>query len=818
MLRLFFKALVVVFHGALLGGIVLIALGFDLIKSPFVTLLLIFGFSAGYIILWVFSAWGLGRITRSGFKDALRADAYFYAITWFLVLMLPSLLVFARWSVSQVIFGFLAIFILGKLVVFLNLSLRKEGARTFIRLLYYSCICALYASLVFIISFDARFVQGQKYAPTLLMTLGYAFILQLFVHEIMVKKFQLKGRFKALVILAGFAAALPFFRVGAAVGEVMVKEGGKGWHKARGTTIGPPTFTPLTVKIKGNSRKAFILPVNHSLTRNFTVSENQELRFSVGVMNAPGINTGYQLGVFAMDAQFNKHRLAIQYIERNESRWHNLRIELDRFSGQKIKVLLQTTTWAPDNSTPFDGEDKSYIFITEPRIVNSRGRGDYNVVFILADALRADHLSTYGYKYKTDPYFLELAGGPGAVLFENAISHTSWTAPSVASIFTSMMPCEHGVKSSYSMRLKNYNHTIAEVLRDEGYFTKAISANPHVSMATLFDQGFMSFEEIPAKYMVYGSTGMVVADALGWLDERRNTDPFFLYVHFIDPHDPYIAPKPFTFRSGKTDWGKTWQTFFSVFLHPSGYDFFGIAQTRTVYPSQLESMKDRYDGEIKYIDQAIRRIIDKLKEQNLMGRTLVVITSDHGEEFMEHGSIKHGFALYQESIHVPLLFLFPDRSLAGKRVETFVPSLDIAPTILDFLKISQPDAFRGESLLPVINGGELSGQFIISELYVPFVETMRSVSIISNNYKLIKFYEATRKVDMSFYGDMELFDLQKDPGEKFNLIQERPRMAAELEGEIIDHLKVHETLSDGSGMGKLDKETIEKLRALGYIK
>lgn len=807
MIRPILYALTVGFHGIVFGTIILVAQEFDLVKSPLVTALIILAISFCFILFWVLSGWGLKKLTGAKFRDALRVDAYFYFITWFLVLMLPSFVFFNRWSKDDILYGFLAIFISAKLSALFKLYSKREKARVYSRFPYYLSIAGLYASLTFIVSFDARL--DLEYMPYLAASLIYALLLQLLIHDVIANKLKIIRRWGTILTFIGLVIALPAFMYSAPMEEIMVKGIVKKWQKPGASIKDNPKFSQLKASIKGDTRTAFILPVNHSINRGFSVSENEELRFSIGIRSDPD-NKGYQLGVFAVDEKLNKHRLTVQYMDRKDSRWINLRIDLRRFEGQAIKVIVQVNTWLGDKNNTAAGPDNSYLFLSEPYIVKARSRAENNVILILVDTLRADHLPIYGYKLDTAPHLSKLS--QNAVVFENVMSQASWTSPSVASIFTSMMSSEHGVLSSYSLRLKPDNLALAEILKDEGYFTKGISANPLISEATFFDQGFTSFEEVPAKYMVYRSTDIVVSKTLKWLDQRKNTDPFFMYVHFIDPHDPYLAPRPFTFQTKKWNLSNVSQTLLYMFLQPSGYGMYGVGRTNTLYPGQVDNMRDRYDGEIKYIDQAISQIFRKLEERSLLNNTLVILTSDHGEEFLEHGDIKHGATLYQETIHVPLIMFFPNGKWSGKRLKAPARSIDISPTILDFLKVEQPETFRGESLLPIISGSETQDRLVISELYSVFNESLRAVSVTSDGYKLIKSF------DEKANSTLELFSLGDDPGEKVNIIQHKPELVRVLENMVQEHLKKYNVKPGQPRKGKLDTEIIDRLKAIQYFR
>jgi arylsulfatase A-like enzyme len=334
--------------------------------------------------------------------------------------------------------------------------------------------------------------------------------------------------------------------------------------------------------------------------------------------------------------------------------------------------------------------------------------GSPNILLIMVDALRADHLSGYGYQRRTSPNIDGIA--QQGVLFEHAFATTSYTLPSHASLLTGRYPYEHGVEWKTSRALLDGSHlTLADALHSRGYRTAAVSANVFwftrprgfgrgfirfedyfhsigdMAVRTLYGRAFehlvlrrLGFEDIPARKRAPD----VNRSALSWIDRDR-TRPFFIFLNYMDVHDPYLPPQPFRNK-------------FSPVKYPGG-----ILNWRTgrsdpqLTPEQLQSEIDAYDGAIAYVDDHIGQLLAELQRRGLGNNTAVVITSDHGESFGEHGLYLHGNSLYREEIHVPLIFWAPTQIPAGRRLALPVTNAAIPATVMDLVSTGDQMLFPG---------------------------------------------------------------------------------------------------------------------------
>jgi arylsulfatase A-like enzyme len=328
-----------------------------------------------------------------------------------------------------------------------------------------------------------------------------------------------------------------------------------------------------------------------------------------------------------------------------------------------------------------------------------------NVLVIVVDTLRADHLSAYGYARPTSPNLARLAAG--GVLFEDAISTSSWTLPVHATLLTGLLPHEHKVDQATSYFGWGYP-TIGEELIARGYRTAAFSANTELfSRRRGLWRGFIHFEdafENAASTFVqcfYGEkiekllyrlrlkrdlVGRLRASdinrhALRWIDSDRR--PFFVVLNYMDVHDPYLPPEPYLHR-------------YSSMKHPGGRASEHWEWFEHLSPAEIQGAVDAYDGAINYVDDQLAELMRQLESRGLDKDTLVVVTSDHGESFNEHGFMNHGNALYRELIHVPLIVWEPSRVPAARRVARPVSEADVPATILEL--VSSQGNFPGSSL------------------------------------------------------------------------------------------------------------------------
>jgi len=409
---------------------------------------------------------------------------------------------------------------------------------------------------------------------------------------------------------------------------------------------------------------------------------------------------------------------------------------------------------------------------------------DCNVLLISIDTLRADHMSTYGYERETTPKIDAFAAD--AWVFENAISQSAWTTPAHASMMTGLYPAEHGlVYYSDPGTIRDENLTLAEILRRRGYRTGGFAGGGYVSDDFGFNRGFEIYE---SGRWLPPNTG----DAISWMVRHRR-ERFFAFVHGFDVHRPYESPERFDLFN---ETGQEWDI--ARFCNPGKRNYES--------PEHLEYIISQYDAGIRYADDSVATLLDNLEREGLLDRTIVIITSDHGDEFFEHGECDHITSLYQELVHVPLIVRVPGRG--GARIESRVAaSVGVTPTVLELLEID----FRmpeHRSWLPSVEGTG-SPRPILAETGW---QTGHLRAVVEGRFKLVLRTMAPTKEIPEVTETLVLFDLEDDPGELTDVSTEHPEVVARLE-PLLRERAIPERQPVRKFSGELEKE----LESLGYL-
>jgi len=417
-------------------------------------------------------------------------------------------------------------------------------------------------------------------------------------------------------------------------------------------------------------------------------------------------------------------------------------------------------------------------------LVACGGKGDArpNVVLVVIDTLRPDHLDLYGYRKETAPFLTQLAAR--GIVFEKARSTSSWTAPATASILTSLHPVQHGVLSGFKAteallrvdpnivvnRVPDGAQTAAEAFREAGYSTWGVSDNINVCRALGFDAGFDHFEEFNDL-----GAAQVNAAVTRMAGDMRKARPYFLYVHYMDPHRPYKHHDPW-FKPAPGEWATSISA---------------------------------YDSEIRYVDKYLAELSELLRWGE---RTLVVVVSDHGEEFLEHGGWDHGRTLYEEVLDVPLVIVPPQaQGLTPRRVDEPVSILDVLPTLRALARLPASARDQGISLIPWMSGRaaqEEERAFFADLRSAPWFGMRTIKSVIRGDLKLI----------VTLPDSVEFYDLAVDPSEKQSLAAERAGEARAFQDVLASSENAWPKFAQESVSTKLSDEALEKLKSLGYLK
>jgi arylsulfatase A-like enzyme len=433
-------------------------------------------------------------------------------------------------------------------------------------------------------------------------------------------------------------------------------------------------------------------------------------------------------------------------------------------------------------------------------VMRGSGPSRPNFILVSLDTLRADHLGVYGYARDTSPEIDSLANE--SFTFDWAFCQGPRTDYSHTSMFTSLYPTVHGVDLTHS--LAGARLTLAEYLREAGYRTAACTDGGYMRRVFGFSQGFECYDDFKMKGMP-----RAVPKVLGWLDKGLADGPFFLFLHTFDIHSPYEPPKRFQgmftdpdAKSVNTDTQALSDIRSRVVDDPLAGP--GLSE------DEIEFMKGRYDEGIRWIDGWVGRLVDGLRERGLLEKTWVVILSDHGEEFTEHGTVLHG-ELYNTNIRVPLIIRPPGWPNRGCRIEHIVELIDVMPTFLDLAGIEPVDTIEGKSLVPLFKGQTAAWKDVAFSEHPGKAGWQRS--IITPDLHVIT---------SSIPGDLQVYDYRSDPLEQVNL--DDRASADEVRGMLLaldewtrEQLELVEAWGGAKSL-KIDSETEDQLRSLGYVK
>ena len=486
--------------------------------------------------------------------------------------------------------------------------------------------------------------------------------------------------------------------------------------------------------------------------------------------------------------------------------WIQEDVSLKAFEGERVKLTLYLQgDRALDLSCGWANPE---ILSDGKRPEDSKENPGKNVVLVSVDTLRADHLHCYGYSRETSPALDRLAAG--GVLFEHAYSQAHWTLPSHMSLFTSLYPDTHRVPSESAQKLNKGIPTLASVLNGEGYRTagfarEAGNMNPKYGFGYGFDRYSLRFQDI------FGFNRRVAR----WLEDMRE-ERFFLFLHLFDPHSdmealPYEGPEEYVaaFAAGmETEFqGCKNGVCASRFLESVNNGENQVTQ------EEVEYMKNLYDAGVLQADNHLGLLMETLQRLNLLDKTMIVFTADHGEEFMEHGKLLH-CQFYNETIHVPMIFYFPGGGIPrGKRAQDLVENIDVMPTILELLGITYHGYLQGRSLAPCFRGEGLTEKI----LYGTSVNVPNRM-VRSGPWKLVFLAD----------GRKELFNLDEDPEEKHDLAEAEEDIYIRLmemattknreNSALFNKIQAEYAEDTGDSVRvNLSEAEKENLRALGYL-
>jgi arylsulfatase A-like enzyme len=503
--------------------------------------------------------------------------------------------------------------------------------------------------------------------------------------------------------------------------------------------------------------------------------------------------------------------------------WEDANLDLSSYAGRNVKLAFETRPEKPG----------AVALWANPLMTTEAPKRLPNVVMYMIDTLRADHSSLHGYPRDTTPYLKKL--GAQGLVFEDCQVQATWTKPSTASLLTSLYSFTHGIINDYDTIPKGAT-TLAEQLRESGYVTAGIVANPFAGRISGLQRGFDYLSEwaVIQRYRTDAEdrgtdSAAVNKIAFPWL-ERHRDEPFFLYAHTTDPHAPYRPPAGFEEKfanpADTAEFNRNYKKLRELgqygggtVISPAGCARSGVNPGRFIHRAI-----DRYDGEILHNDWSLEQLAGKLRQLGILDNTLIVVVSDHGEEFWEHGWTAHGQSLYQELTHGVFAMWNPKLIPTPRRVSEPVQLIDVMPTILDLLGQKIPDLVEGQSLAAFVKGEAFQrrGPVMTSRYASPHARGFvpengtDTVALLDANWKLL-YRDKAKDVGLK---KVELYNRRTDLGEAKNVAVQHPQEVERMLGEINRWMDAQKQIKSFLGRGAkatMDQQTLDQLRSLGYI-
>ena len=453
--------------------------------------------------------------------------------------------------------------------------------------------------------------------------------------------------------------------------------------------------SPFQAVINGEVRVCTALSLGREMSMAEAVPKGGWFTFGVGAIKSRGSGKPVLIKLVLQGSDARPVVVDSITVPRRRSAWHDRSVDLSAWAGQTVTLTLQADGPGP-SSRADGGGNVDEVYISNPRFLSGpNNNARKNVILIVIDTTRFDDISFDPAQPGLTPHLAGLAAQ--GTTYKKHYAQSSWTLPSMASIITSQMPIQTGVVSYNRAKLDPRAQTLAEIIQRQGLRTAAFSANELVRADTGFAQGFDSFTQIHAPLGSCLDNGeRLNRRVLDWLDQSGEA-PFFMWLIYIDPHSPYLPPSDYIGRPPvpKLSLLGRWRAFVS---------WGPFSRTLTPKAEYVKYYRPLYQGEIQYVDHCIGALLETLKQKGILDQTLVIVTADHGEEFLEHGLLIHGTSLYEELIHVPLIIYDGAQPQKGKAVNQITRNLDLFPTILQYLGMEVPPQALGSSILPLLDG------------------------------------------------------------------------------------------------------------------
>jgi len=553
------------------------------------------------------------------------------------------------------------------------------------------------------------------------------------------------------------------------------------------------------ITLGDETRRAIVPYADSRHTFAVEVPEDPRLQLAIGVATGSRVNSGFPVNFTVLvdgnDGDRVAHAATVRRADRN--RWIPAEVDLTPWAGKQVQLSLVV-----EQPTPSDDGDALYPLWASPVVSDRRdARTRPPVVLISVDCLRADHLGAYGYDEDISPAIDAFAAE--STLFENAVAVSSWTLPTHMSMFTGLNPSYHGVDRTRSLSPSTFY--LPEVLASAGYETTAVVSGAYVSQAFGFARGFHRYLSLKQP-----EASETIDEALSALDRSHHRDTF-MFLHLIDAHWPYEPPEDLLAKLGPTPVNLP---------HLLDKVVTGAAPVGT----DVADLTRLYDGEIADIDRELGRFFAELKERGIYDDALIILTSDHGEAFYEHGHWAHITTLYEEMIRIPLIVKWPGREPAA-RVSRYASQVDIVPTVLEAVDLfdALPRTSQGTTLSDRMESGDTdAARAIISEvIWASSTFTSKKVAFRAGRYKYVASYTGAPP-DAASVDEMQLqevYDLVDDPDERHNLVDSE--YMDDFEARLHRYLEASRGFREsqqGQQSFAIDEELEERLRALGYLR
>jgi arylsulfatase A-like enzyme len=458
-------------------------------------------------------------------------------------------------------------------------------------------------------------------------------------------------------------------------------------------------------------RESIVTRSPETLKINLDVPQNAWLDLNLGTVEQGAVK--FQLAAAPVGTARDQAEILLEQTVTTPHRWNPVEVDLSKYAGRAATLFLALDV-PQERTIGIWGSPAVRVRGARPaapaKAASALGnsRRPRNVLLIMCDTLRRDHLNFYGYGRETAPAIARLASE--GTTFTDNISPSSWTKVSTTSIMTSLYPTSHRV-ANVPDRLSAAATTMAEIYRDAGYATLAYSSVPFSGQLTNLHQGYEELHERSSVSESGSKTAREYVDRfLGWLDRHPDT-PFFTFLHVFDPHSPFEPRDPYGAmwadsdkRQEHIDQREKSKPFIkSDFLKGMGLPRRTELEKAKIDPGPyIEYDKDWYDGSIRGMDSEMARVVERLRQLGQLENTVIAFFSDHGEEFHEHDGMFHGFSIYGEMTNVPLALYWPGVIPAGLQISETVSTIDMMPTVLELSGLPVPPAGQGKSLLPLI--------------------------------------------------------------------------------------------------------------------